>query len=630
MELLRKKFCLIIIIACVTILYSCSKPIVVNNKIDLSRERFSNAEIENLLQLWKNKIINAEKNNDLPALWQMFSEDFRTNEFYNVYDFFKARWESAFKPLLMNIVKTEIRDIKYSADRPAATLTLLNENINSGKALYLTISRDRENNWKIDGVEDIKPDIEKFSNLLEKNSEKENTLQEVLSNLDTMLINEDYVSAYHLVQIILEKSSGSINVGEKEANRIIGATLKISNFYFYLYAKTKLKKNLLDNIKLLENVFRLSVYDSKIFYTIGYAQILNGNLRSANSYFDRALQIIKPAPENYDYIKNLIAHIIDIHLISNEWNAAAGKLKSLENIFSEHAVILKTINDYQNSWQELLKYNCKDISLKYKALEFYKTLNFDSAVETLDAFRNNYSGSFYSDYTGFMNCLSKYYVYAASAEINREDSLNSLRSECEKTFKNGTKYLPLIYSLYIESFLKEGNHFSDYNNARKIFLKFHQLYDVGKLDKGQMLYVQLAAAKNYHLLKLWEQALAEYKRISEYLKKKTFLNPDEKDILKYVDVIIEKQSNSGYLAYPYLGAQVEQASPLGNIIVKKVIDNPALLYGDVILSVNSIPVNSLVNFYTILNSFRIGSSVKLKVFRKNSTIEITSVIKDYI
>ena len=630
MKLLKKTIFSLFAVLCGLIIFSCSKPIVINNKIDFSPDRQINSEIDLVMKDWKSKINFAEKNKDITILWQIFSSDFKTTQFYNVYDFFKAKWESVYFPLFQNIARTEVRDIKYSGDRPAATLTLLNESVNSGKPIYMTICREQDNIWKIDGFSNIEPDVEKYRELLEKTAIKDKKASEVLANLENLIISEDFTSAYHLAYLLLEKSVGAGINSEKESARLINSVLKISNFYFYLYSKTRLKSYLFENIKLLENVFRLSVYDSKVFYTLGYAHILNGNLQSANSYFDRALQIIKPAPENYEYIKNILTHIIDIHLISNEWNAAAGKLKSLESIFAEHQSILNLIIDYKNSWPAVLKYNCKDIIVKYRAIEYYKTLQFDSAAETLVEFRKNFPESYYSEYADFLHCLSRYYIYANSDPQKLYASSDALRFECERSAKTGLKYLPLIYSMYMETFLKEGDNFSDFDNARKLYLKFNQLYDGGRLDPSQMLYLQLSVAKTYHLLKLWEQSLIEYKKIRDYLKVKKFLNPEEKDIQKYVNVIIENQANSGYLAFPYIGAQLEQGSPFGNIIVKKIIDNPALMPGDIILSINSIPVNSLINCYTILNSYKIGSSIKLKIFRKNVMIDVSSVIKDYI
>ncbi len=267
--------------------------------------------------------------------------------------------------------------------------------------------------------------------------------------------------------------------------------------------------------------------------------------------------------------------------------------------------------------------------MKYKIIEYYKTLQFDSAAAFVQDFRIKFPASYYSDYIDFIGCLAKYYQYSNTKSYSAE-YISSFRNECEYAVKKVSKYQSLIYSIYIESYLKEGNNFSDYNTARKLILKFNQTQDIDKLESNQMIYFYLASAKTYQFLKLWEQALVEYKKIQSFLKTKKTASTEEKDILKYVETMLENQVNYGYLALPYIGVHIEQKSFSGDLIVKRIIDNPALLPGDIIISIAGIQTPTLLEYYTLMNSFKIGMSVKIKILRDNSILEFTIPIKDYI
>ncbi|MBP7651881.1 PDZ domain-containing protein [Candidatus Dependentiae bacterium] len=610
---------IILLITGIFIFFSCSKPVVVNQQLDLSPLKKQNFDIFQTFTKYQQAILVSQKNNDITDIWGLLSESYKIREFNNVIEFMKSSWSSYYSSVFTGIAKSSISDIKF-LNNDNATLTLINETSNEGRPIFLVFIKENSV-WKFDNISGINPSNELYNQIISDLNNKKEDFTSALNNLVKLVEENEYGSAYQFSMLLLKKYSELSLRQEHEIKSFINAIMKISNFYIYSFYKTEKKSYLLDTIQLLENLFKLSYYDNRIFYTAATVHLLNNNLISANIYFDRALQFVKPSIENSEYIKTIMTYIIDIHLIQNEWNTVLGKLKIWEEVYSDFTDISAHIKNYIQNWNKITAYNCADINLKYRIIYTYKSENFKKTDELIKSFIEKYDESFYKNNIELLGCMTKYFLYASEKSFNYDNLLKQYRDYSYAIISAGkNEYIPLIISLLIESYLKEDGTVSDYNNAYMLVKQFQEKLLNEKYDPASLIYFRLSSANTYKYLKYWKKAIDEYAALKNLMASKQFRTFEEENILKLINTILEKQVNLGYLAYPYLGIIVEQGSIYGNLIIKKVINSEIFVKDDVLLEINNIKLSSLTDYQVILNSLKIGTAVKVKILREGKII----------
>ena len=608
-------------------LTSCGKPVVVNKRLDLSPLKNQNMDIAQTFSNFQNIIRLSNKNNDITGTWDLLSENYKIAEFNNVVDFMKSSWSSHYSRIFSSIAGASLNEIKFLNEKNA-TLTLLNENENNGRPVYLILNKENEN-WKIDDISGINPSNEIYNKIISDLNAQKKDFPAALDNLLNLVENGEYGSAYQFSMLLLKKYPDIVSRQETEKKSFINAILKISNFYIYSFHKTNKRSFLLDTIQLLESLFKLNYYDNRIFYTAGMSHFLNNNLISANVFFDRALQFVKLSPENSEYIKSIISYIIDIHLIQNEWNIARGKLKIWESVYADFPKILSHIANYKKNWDRIIKYNCADANLKYKIIQSYKSENFPKTEELIKSFSDKYEDSFYKNSMLLLGCMTKYFIYSSNQNSDDDKRLKNFRDYCSVSLDSEkNEYSPLIYSLLIESYLKDSGNSDDYNAAYSLIKQFQEKMITESFDSEYMTYFNLTSANCYRYLKYWKKSIDEYASIKQSLSLKKYKTREEEKILTLLNTILEKQVNLGYIATPYLGVSVEQNSIYGNLTVKKVVNSKKFLKNDIILEINNIKISDLFDYQIIINSLKIDSPVKVKILRSGKIISESVIISD--
>ncbi|HPN30012.1 MAG TPA: PDZ domain-containing protein [bacterium] len=608
-------------------LTSCGKPAVVNKRLDLSPLKNQNMDISKTFSNFQNIIILSKKNNDIAGTWDLLSENYKIAEFNNVIDFLKSSWSSHYSRIFSSIADASLNEIKFLNEKNA-TLTLLNENENNGRPIYLILNKEN-GNWKIEDISGINPSNEIYNKIISDLNAQKKDFPAALDNLANLVENGEYGSAYQFSMLLLKKYPDIVSRRETEKKSFINAILKISNFYIYSFHKTNKKNFLLDSVQLLESLFKLNYYDNRIFFNAGMSHFLNNNPISANIFFDRALQFVKPSPENSEYIKSIISYIIDIHLIQNEWNVARGKFKIWESAYADFPKILNHIGAYKQNWESVIKYNCADANLKYKIIQSYKSENFQKTEELIKSFLEKYEDSFYKNSMLLLGCMTKYFVYSSNQNSDDDNLLKSFRDYCSASLAlKKNEYAPLIYSLLIESYLKDSGNPNDYNAAYSLIKQFQEKMIAESFDDEYMSYFNLTAANCYRYLKYWKKSIDEYASLKQSLSLKKYKTQEEEKILKLINTILEKQVNLGYIASPYLGVSVEQNSIYGNLIVKNVVDSRVFLKNDIILEINNIKISDLFDYQIIINSLKIDSPVKIKILRAGKIISESVNISD--